>query len=347
MAGSSSQGPGLRPERIVEFLEATYEFDSDDQTWLARVMEGARAVTERTAAMHGAIYDASDISAFRLRNVHTDGFSAPQLEWIAKGLSLITPAMVARTFRTTLAGMSEPALPEMSPMYDGMSLLGLVDTLYLNGLDPNGRGLVVGLWVQERGAPSSAQLDVYRRLAHHLAAAYRCRRRLRQSQSDCASLDLTEGAAAILDARRRVVHATGAARTKLAQADLTESSKARDATWTKRPEVTDGLRRWRPLTAARWTLVDSFDRGGARYIVARENCAEVRGLMALTERERQVIAYAALEQSPKETAYALGIADSTVRVLLSRARTKLGAKSHAELLDHPEVRALRPGGSGT
>src|SRR4051812_43002802 len=104
------------------------------------------------------------------------------------------------------------------------------------------------------------------------------------------------------------------------------------------------LRPWPPLTRARWTLVDRFERGGRRYIVARENRSQLRGLLALSERERQAVAYLAIGQSTKEAAYALGISDATVRVLLSRAAAKLGVRSRSALLSHPEVRRLRPGG---
>jgi DNA-binding CsgD family transcriptional regulator len=105
------------------------------------------------------------------------------------------------------------------------------------------------------------------------------------------------------------------------------SDKARDAARTSKSESDESLRRWRPLTSARWTLVDSFERNGTRYIVARENQAEVRGLASLSDQERQAVAYLALGQSTKQTAYALGISDATVRVLLARAASKLGVRS--------------------
>jgi DNA-binding CsgD family transcriptional regulator len=101
------------------------------------------------------------------------------------------------------------------------------------------------------------------------------------------------------------------------------------------------LREWRPLTCARWTLVDSFERGGARYVVARENQSHIEGLAALTDRERQAVVYVAIGQSTKETAYALGISDVTVRVLLARAAAKLGVRSRAALLAHEDVSLLR------
>jgi DNA-binding CsgD family transcriptional regulator len=92
--------------------------------------------------------------------------------------------------------------------------------------------------------------------------------------------------------------------------------------------------------AARWTLVDSFERNGVRYVVAREDRSP--GLGSLTDRERQVVDCLAAGQSTKESAYALGISDVTVRVLLARAAAKLGVRSRAALLAHDEVRRMTP-----
>jgi DNA-binding CsgD family transcriptional regulator len=69
----------------------------------------------------------------------------------------------------------------------------------------------------------------------------------------------------------------------------------------------------------------------------------VAGLVSLSDRERQVVVYLAIGQSTKETAYALGISPITVRVLIARAAAKLGMRSRSGLLEHPEVRRLRPG----
>ena len=338
MAGRVRSGR-LQPSKLVAFLEAAYNFETDDQTWLAAVMETARGVWGRGGPMHGAIYDASDVASFRALNVHIDGFTGPALEHVVKGPAHLTPALIARSFRSSLASTSALALPEMGPMYEALRPFGFVETLYINGLDPAGHGLFFGLWSRSRGALPAREMAFYRRMAHHLGAAHRCRRRLRQAQAGRGSIDVTEGAEAILDGRRRVLHAAGPARKKEAQAALIEMSRARDRARLRGTMIAEGLARWRPLT-----VVDSFERGGARYIVARENQAAVRGLAVLSDRERQVVAYAALGQSTKETAYALGISDSTVRVLLSRAAAKLGARTHAMLLAHPGVRALRPAG---
>lgn len=87
--------------------------------------------------------------------------------------------------------------------------------------------------------------------------------------------------------------------------------------------------------------MDSFERHGARYVVARDSRPPSRGLERLSSREREVVAHLVIGRTTKETAYCLGIADSTVRVLVGRACLKLDVQSRVDLLAHPEVEALR------
>jgi len=89
---------------------------------------------------------------------------------------------------------------------------------------------------------------------------------------------------------------------------------------------------WPAMVRARWTLVDHFEKDGKRYLLAVRNEAALDGLQMLSPRERQVVSYASLGHSNKMIAYELGIATSTVGVLLSRATTKLGVSSREELL---------------
>jgi DNA-binding CsgD family transcriptional regulator len=342
MAEKAGWTARCRPERIGSFLEAAYDLERDDQAWLAEVMRAARAVWGRGGPANGGIYDASDANAFSMASVHFIDCGEERLRVLREGLTLQTPSLVRRTLHRVSAGCNGSLrLPELEPMLDGMRRLGFGNALNVNGLDPSGRGVYFALWARDRANLPRAEMAIYRRLAHHLGAAYRCRRRLREGQAGRPTVDATEGAEAILDARHRVVHAIGPARDREARDDLTETAAARERA-RRGADMPGGLERWRPLTGARWTLVDSFERDGARYVVARENQPELRGLAALSTRERQVVAYLALGQSTKETAYALGISDVTVRVLVGRASTKLGVSSRDSLIAHHEVRQMNP-----
>jgi DNA-binding NarL/FixJ family response regulator len=61
----------------------------------------------------------------------------------------------------------------------------------------------------------------------------------------------------------------------------------------------------------------------------------------LSRREEQVLAGALEGESNKSIAYALGVAPSTVGVLLFRAAAKLGVKSRGDLLSAYAKRARR------
>lgn len=87
------------------------------------------------------------------------------------------------------------------------------------------------------------------------------------------------------------------------------------------------------LLGGHWSLLDSIELDGRRYVVVCDSTSGAHGPEALSPRERQVVAYAKLGHHSKLIAFELGIADSTVRVLLSRAAAKLGVRTRLELLD--------------
>jgi len=83
--------------------------------------------------------------------------------------------------------------------------------------------------------------------------------------------------------------------------------------------------------ARRWSLVDRFDSDGRRFLVARRNEPDVRDPRALSPRERQVAAFAALGHSNKLIAYTLGLSASTIATHLAAAMRKLAVRSRVEL----------------
>jgi len=89
---------------------------------------------------------------------------------------------------------------------------------------------------------------------------------------------------------------------------------------------------WKALVRGRWSTVDWFDTDGRRFILAVPNAPEVTDPRGLTERERQVVSYAAVGQSNKMIAYRLGLSRSRVSLLLRSAMRKLGTRTRAQLV---------------
>lgn len=99
--------------------------------------------------------------------------------------------------------------------------------------------------------------------------------------------------------------------------------------------VEEGSARRAPQAArsGTWVLLDHFESEGHRYFLAREGAPERTGIERLTARERQILDRALLGDHGKLIAHDLGIADSTVRVLIARAAGKMGCASRNELIE--------------
>jgi DNA-binding CsgD family transcriptional regulator len=71
---------------------------------------------------------------------------------------------------------------------------------------------------------------------------------------------------------------------------------------------------------------------GRRYLLAADDPPKRRGFERLSKREREVVQLALRGRQNRAIAGALGLADSTVRVLMARAAAKVDVRSRAELL---------------
>ena len=89
---------------------------------------------------------------------------------------------------------------------------------------------------------------------------------------------------------------------------------------------------WRRVAAARGTIVDTFEHEGRCYLVAAHDGPVLDPSQTLSPRERTVLAAAAEGDHDKLIAYDLGLASSTVRVIMFRAIRKLGATSRADAI---------------
>jgi len=104
-----------------------------------------------------------------------------------------------------------------------------------------------------------------------------------------------------------------------------------------RPKKHGGVRsaahRWQPLVGSSWSLLDELEANGRRFVIVVESAPPTRPRRRdLSAREHQVLTQAQLGHSDKVIAHALGLSNSTVRVLLHRAAKKLGASTRREAL---------------
>lgn len=348
---------GLDRGGLVPVLEAFYALDRPDDEWLSQCLLALSRVAGRGHDYTAFFYDASDVEHPRIGSPCRLEPLPPELVGVwGVFQSSLTPAFARATFRSLFVGSARktPALTFIAPILAERERHGHGDMFYLNALDPTGIGCTLLISSRDPGfALERNDLALLERIANHLSAACRCRRRLSGTIGGFGGggrerRAVTDSAEAIVDARGRVVHAEGAAKDETALEQIRASASA-IASVRSRSQRGDGVRAveaWHPLTAARWTLVDSFESDGRRYLVARENQAVAPDLKTFSDRERQVVVHAALGQTNKEIAYMLGISDSTVRVLVARAAHRLGVRTRRDLLAHPMIRELGQKGGG-
>jgi DNA-binding NarL/FixJ family response regulator len=93
------------------------------------------------------------------------------------------------------------------------------------------------------------------------------------------------------------------------------------------------LETWQGLVRGRWSLLDWFDTDGRRFVIAKPNAPNIGDPRGLTEREAQVVTYAALGETGKIIGYRFGLSTSSVSSLLLSAMHKLGVSSQAQLAE--------------
>ena len=84
---------------------------------------------------------------------------------------------------------------------------------------------------------------------------------------------------------------------------------------------------WHALLSGEWSLIDHFDSGGRRYVIAVRR----RTGSPLTTAERELLSRRARGLPLKVLAGELGVSVPTVSRRLERAREKLGLRGQADL----------------
>jgi DNA-binding CsgD family transcriptional regulator len=315
---------------LVDLVEALYRPGSWDE-WLRLVGEKVRPLTDRhDLGVGGMLYACPDPCSFV--PTRTLFFVPDRItEAMKRGLPTFPPAYVADAYLGGSYLSSEcRGFEDIVPVKDGSSFAaGFHDGLILNVIEPDG----VGCWFgspQSAVAPLSEELHLeLTRVRRHLAAAYRLRRRHANGR---VSPDRAE---AVIDEEGRIQHAADpaakeeGARRALARAARQMTKIRRSGS---RSAARGDIHKWESIVFERWTLTEHADTDGKRVTLAVDNRPAPPSLDLLSERELHVVLWAVAGHANKAIAYELGLSASTIRVLLSRAAAKVGARSRAELL---------------
>ncbi|MFT3922328.1 MAG: helix-turn-helix transcriptional regulator [Myxococcales bacterium] len=319
---------------VLDLLETSYRIDLDGSAYVAALAEGAAPLLDRGLGVMSYTYDARDPAHPIIDHFATSSRFDPS--WLAPFYAAIEAAAVdigspehptgfAAWGHLTCGQASRiPAMKPILPLFAHIG--GSVDAFAVNGRDASGRGLWIGAPLPTTRREPPENFELLTRLSAHLTSAVRLRRNTGNSRPKPSAVMKPDGTLlhaepdpAIVDARQTLRLATLAfdrARTKKMRGDVELAT-----------------RRWRPLVASRWSLIDDFDSDGRRFVVAVENEPPTRPpRTTLSEREHQVLTQAHMGHSMKLIAYELGLSAATVRVLFHRAARKLGASTRQEAI---------------
>jgi len=333
----------------IAVIEAAYVLEGDDASWLRGVLQAARPSLDVGLGVAGYFLDASNPAHVRVTSpLLIGGPEGSEVAFAELATALSEPIHEQRALGILGPPQSaEHVYARSHHVVTASQILGLrawqanpgvqrwlhpfriADLLAIKTIDLDRRGLVILAPLGQLTRPSSADAVLWSRIAAHLAAGHRLRARFRASGAGSA----LDGAEAILRPDGAVENAQGEATKPSAHGLLRAMTLAMERARgpLRRRDVDQAVSMWTALVAGRWTLVEHFDRGGRRYLVARRNEPGGEGPLSLTERERQVAGFAARGHGIKLIAYELGLSSGSVSQHLAAAMRKLGTRSRGEL----------------
>jgi DNA-binding CsgD family transcriptional regulator len=323
----------------IDVVEAAYRTSADATEWLATV---ASFVCPLLDAGHGGfalVAENIEPTRIELGPMVLHDCANDLKAFVTQATRSLPPEDFAKTYGSSQVfdSMSGRAGRYYSPDHWMFAAFrqhfGLEDFDLLRAVDPSGFGFLAAAGRTTAYRPKRRERARWSLLAAHIIAGLRAHRAMAKEPAETSPLERPR-VEAVLGPSGNLLHAKGLATGRDARQDLRSAvrrvDRARSSLRERDPDR--ALEAWLALVSGRWSLVDVFDTDGKRFVVARENRPSTEPILALSPREREIVAYVRLGQSNKLIAYTLGLAESTVSEHLRRALAKLGARSRADLV---------------
>ena len=308
-------------EHVFRFTDACYAMDCDDDAWLNDLALAGRSFLDYGMSVAAWAFRKDDWTGFGLpRGVdHTLGeamwdaaknYSNPELVQLFMG-----GRAISATERLAITqGLDEHHAGTV------FGPLGVKDFHALTVWDGSGRGVALaGASSRVLRAPPQ-QLARLERLGAHLLAGYRLRHALRKID-------------AVLDPDGRPLHAEGEAREESNRDALSHAVRAFDRARSQRggSDADASLNAFEGLVVGRWSIVQSFESDGRRYLVAIQNQPGQIARAALTPNEAHALLLRAQGLAYKVISYELGLSESATHHLVHNGMAKLGIGRETDL----------------
>lgn len=325
---------------MIDLAEAAYDLDIGESDWLPRVIEAGLPALEHGLGVAGGAYTRPLVGGeVALHQLHVASCPEEFAQRHAAALATTAPDLLrehVRPGRAGTASMDSKGDPAQLAHY-ASHVKYCKDLLYMTAVDCRGSGVAIVAPLEEVTELTGHDARRWKMLAAHVDAGHRLRCGLAASKhGDEPCTDLPHNAEALLDPMDfEIKEAVGAAKESDATKALRNAAmvvdRARGRMRKSNPDA--ALRIWRALVRGRWSMVDWFDSDGRRFVLALPNSPRVGDPRGLTERESQVVAYAALGESGKIIGHRIGLSTPRVSSLLHDAMRKLNVHTQAELVE--------------
>jgi len=318
----------------IDVIEAAYNLHHDDRTWLHQIAATLQPLLEGGYGVWGYYFDPIRSAAQWLDTLVTVGARRTEIAH-AKRMSLASQDRIVENTHVVIEPLQSALEAQRAANLGAraaahyqafLTKIGASDYLAFRTVEPGGSGIAIAAAQRTAWSPDRKTRALWARVAGHVAAARRLRAAL-AAAPERAAVD------AVLTPGGRLDHAESSVAVNAAEAlraAVLDQERARSSLRRRDPEgATEG---WQALVRGQWSLLDRFERGGRRYIVAYRNPPELAVQRALTARESVVVHLAALGKSNKLIAYELGLSESGVSSHLHAAMRKLGITSRSEVI---------------
>jgi DNA-binding CsgD family transcriptional regulator len=323
-------------ERPLDLLEAAYRLDGSDDDWIQNLVAIAGKVFAKTGlGVAGLLFTARSGPDARTQldsvtNVKRQGVGIKP-SWTTMVQAYPTSLAPEIQERMFLSGNIADVASETSGLgaalrehpnwrlYSGLDADLVGDALGLVGHDGGRRGLLVSAALPEPRPIAANELHFWQRVAIHLGTALRLR---------SAAGAAPDTADAVLSHKGRLLHVRDSEDADVVSHGFARRQQARSADASSEA----ALDIWQGLCDGRWSLIDYVDTDRRSFVLAVRNEPGRDVASSLSDRQRAVVALAALGYGNKQIAYALGLSQPAVAMLLRRARAATGARTRADLV---------------
>jgi len=301
-------------------VASAYDLSDGLVSWFARIVSTFRPHLEDGLGAFGVI---SKAESNEVLHVQLDGAPAAYRTLIHLGPVIRFHEHVPRDFIATTASQVLGTTRLAKIVKPLLSALRSRDSCGLHGPDGTGNSVALCAPRKELGPARPFEHRLARSVLPHVAAALRLRRSLTGLGLETASAE------AVFDRNGRCKNAQGMGAPGSARAVLRSAVLRMERQRGRSSDDPESARE--ALIEGRWSLVDRFESGGRRFIVAYRNPPGVLDPRRLSPRERDVAVRIAQGMSHAGVAAELGISASTVGSVAMAVVNKLGLGSAREL----------------